>query len=1077
MSINVEWYLPTTATASIISWNNIPVQAGWWYVAAHGATGGSLAELKTPSEPPENGPWELLTQIDAGSELPKWKVWVAPVTTTGTTTHIDFTGPGNGISAFTQVWVLSGLPAGMSSERLFSPGVAASATAQTSQAVPDYAPGSGLLMAAWMSGSAADYTVPAGMTAQTEQDGTTGTSRAATLTLSARESTTRTATSSVAAPWAAFSVTARDTGGPATFPGSPISVRTELALGATPDADPATWAGLWTDVTADLRSPISITRGRGDEASTVGPSSMSVKLANDAGKYSRLNPTGPYYGLLNKNTPIRTWIDFGAGPELRYTGFVSEWPPRQQGGDVDQHIQVTAAGVTRRMQQGKTLRSAIFRSVTSGQLPNVVGYWPLESDTSSGLPGGRPLRVKGTMPFTAEARGGTAGFVTPPTLADQLSGSVQIPASTTGYIISFWVDIPADLPIDGSYSTPAVTWTTPGSTHDGWYAIVSASSVAPGVIVVDSYQTGVDEQTITGSTDLRGLGPTMVSVHVQRQDATTVRYGVYINGVLEPHWSTFTDTFALPASVGINNIPGIGGDTQGSISHLVVSWYPFTTFLLSFLSPLATAGTGYLGERAADRIRRLAAEEGLTVDVAGDDGQSEPMGPQPVDTLLNILRDCETADGGVLYERRDGRLAYATRAARYNATPVITLDYSAGHVAPPFEPTDDDQASRNDVTASASRSDGGSARVTDEASISTIGLYDDSVTVNVTDDDQLPHQAGWRVHLGTSDDYRYPQVTPNLNGKASALMADWAGVDVSRAIRITNPASDLPPGPIDLFAEGYSETIDTVSWTATANCSPGAPWRVVVLDDAALGRVDTAGSALAASATSTASTLSVATSSGQLWTTSEADMPVDIIVGGEQMTVTAIGQTINSNAYFVTDASGWTGFNSTIARSTAQVHPNGVASALITPDGTSATGGINSVSTAVGSITAGQSYTAVLWVYSPGGWSDIRPGIDWQDSAGALISNAFGAQTAAPAGMWTRMSVTLTAPAGVSRAVVRGRHAGTPAAGDIWYAWGIRLIPAGSPQQMTVIRSANGVVKAHGSGEDVRLAPPPILAL
>ncbi|NED75283.1 hypothetical protein G3I51_23755 [Streptomyces sp. SID9944] len=53
-------------------------------------------------------------------------------------------------------------------------------------------------------------------------------------------------------------------------------------------------------------------------------------------------------------------------------------------------------------------------------------------------------------------------------------------------------------------------------------------------------------------------------------------------------------------------------------------------------------------------------------------------------------------------------------------------------------------------------------------------------------------------------------------------------------------------------------------------------------------RADTAGSQLAAAATSTATSLQVATTSGPVWVTTPVEFPFDITVGGERMTVTAV---------------------------------------------------------------------------------------------------------------------------------------------------------------------------------------------
>lgn len=150
------------------------------------------------------------------------------------------------------------------------------------------------------------------------------------------------------------------------------------------------------------------------------------------------------------------------------------------------------------------------------------------------------------------------------------------------------------------------------------------------------------------------------------------------------------------------------------------------------------------------------------------------------------------------------------------------------------------------------------------------------------------------------------------------------------------------------------------------------------------------------------------------------------------------GTPLNANPSFEVDASGWAGTGASVARSTAQAH-DGVASLLITPNGVSASGGANATTRVA--VAAGRTYLASVWAYSPAGWSDLRPAVDWYTalSGGSFISTSLGSAFAASAGVWTLLAGVYTAPAGAVGAVMRARHAGTPTAGDVWYADEIQL--------------------------------------
>jgi hypothetical protein len=190
---------------------------------------------------------------------------------------------------------------------------------------------------------------------------------------------------------------------------------------------------------------------------------------------------------------------------------------------------------------------------------------------------------------------------------------------------------------------------------------------------------------------------------------------------------------------------------------------------------------------------------------------------------------------------------------------VFALDYAAGHISDPFEPTDDDQKLRNEITAR--RTDGGEytyAKTTGPQNTGdpaedadAVGVYDEGIEVNVADDTQLPDQASWRVFLSTVDEDRYPLVRVDL-AKNPGLADDLTGLNPGDRITIANPPEWLAPGTIELIAEGGTEPIGHPNdWDMQLNASPGTPWLVaqVAADAASAGtnqpnRCDTGGAQL-----------------------------------------------------------------------------------------------------------------------------------------------------------------------------------------------------------------------------------------
>jgi hypothetical protein len=166
--------------------------------------------------------------------------------------------------------------------------------------------------------------------------------------------------------------------------------------------------------------------------------------------------------------------------------------------------------------------------------------------------------------------------------------------------------------------------------------------------------------------------------------------------------------------------------------------------------------------------------------------------------------------------------------------PVWALDGATGgkgDITHPFRPVLDDQGVRNDITAK--RDDGGEARYVDAAHVDAKGLREADVTVNVATDAQLPDQASWRVHLGTTPGMRYPAVSPALNVRPE-LADQWLATELGDAGAVTGLPPQHPVDAVALIAEGYSETVQPHRWDVTLNTSAARPYDVAQLpDDAA----------------------------------------------------------------------------------------------------------------------------------------------------------------------------------------------------------------------------------------------------
>ena len=509
---------------------------------------------------------------------------------------------------------------------------------------------------------------------------------------------------------------------------------------------------------------------------------------------------------------------------IRFNGEIPEWPPKWSRSEADAWTPIEAAGILRRLNQGKKpLDSTLRRRIPSG---NPVAYWPLEDGSaatqfSSPIAGVRPLRTSG-MSLAAEAS--LAGSSPLPTLngGALLSGSVPAPSgSPTQWHTEFVFFIPNNGP---ATTRTVLQWLGTG-TVKRWRLMLTTN--ASNVFGYDA-----DDNVVTSSLlDLSGLG---VFNAWCRWQLFAVQNGGNVDWSLRfiPLGGQGTGLVTTSYAGTVGRISGLKGPDGGYSSDL-------DGLALGHLSVLTTANTtiynsadhGFTGETAGARMQRLSVEEGVPLVVAGDAAATELVGPQRPSALLDLLRECAEADGGIFGEARDRReLVYRPRESLYNQPPKLVLSYANKQLAPPFEPVEDDQV-RNKWEVNR---DGGSSgyAMLEEGDLSVqdppdgIGEYPDSATLNLYSDAQTEPIAGWLLHLTTWDEARYPQVTVRLH-RHPELIRDVLALDVGDKIRIEGlPVRFASGSAVELLIDGWTETFRPRTWEITFNCSPAGPWTV-----------------------------------------------------------------------------------------------------------------------------------------------------------------------------------------------------------------------------------------------------------
>lgn len=617
----------------------------------------------------------------------------------------------------------------------------------------------------------------------------------------------------------------------------PYDIITQFAFGADPDGDPDDWT--WDDESIYVRQAngggISIHVGSSGESAQSTPTTIQLVLDNRDGRFTPENPVGAHYPDVRLNTPVRVLIDgVGSSPPYELARcFVDEWPPSWSTGAHDAWVSITASGRFRRWANADhaEVLDSMLRRVLEADGP--VAYWPMEdgADATSfaSALSHDPMTFLGDVaPGTESAIVGSRAL---PVLGPGATTNAAVPPySSTG---QWMVEQVFYIPTEPAGVITLMEIVTTGTII--LWRVTLTPGASQGTLDLQGYNSaGTDVIATAGvafdDANLYGL-PIIVTVTAE-QNGTSVDWAVGINGAA---LSTSTASVTVGIVQGVKNTANASFDGI-AVGHTVV--YDDTDDVsLGFHD---TYLDGDPGETAVLRLSRLLTEEGVPFATAGSEFGPE-MGPQPTNlSLLDLLRQSEAVDGGILHDSAPavapfgvGGIFYVGIDALYNQDPDIEVDIEQGQLAPPFAPTYDDRLIVNDATVF--RNDGSWARVVDETGPKGVvaeGRYRRRYTVNVETDEQLPHQAGWRVNLGTARGMRYPRVRLNLHHSPELIQSWVDSIQVGIKIRITNPPTGHAPDPIDLLVIGFDTFLDPFRWVVDCVCVPAGPYSVAEYADA-----------------------------------------------------------------------------------------------------------------------------------------------------------------------------------------------------------------------------------------------------
>lgn len=686
--------------------------------------------------------------------------------------------------------------------------------------------------------------------------------------------------------------------------GPDARIAVEIAWGADPSGNADLWS--WTDITGVVYQTPGITfkYGRSDEAAETQSALGSMILDNSDAAFS-LGGISPNWPNVKLNVPVRVRIDpNGTGFQTAFQGNAVDFTPSWDTTGSIATVRLEVAGTIRRLLQGGDPKiSAPRRYYTQAVNWTPLAYYPL--DEGSGVSSGKPAIGSGAATldpaYLFSSGDSTVKYFGQGKLAYWLPEGIQL-----NKLAVLRCEVPKTPILTDWWVTDLLVSYAEGDLETGLFETVSS-------VEGDNATWGVRflpfDKQITAIGYVAGAGPVDLAtsahdtlydgnVHHVRiwvdQSGADVNVVVYVDDAVAVFGTQAGQTLHHPDRM----IIFASSNTKRYFGHLAwwnnISWAPFGNLAWYY------AGTGASGEDAITRIIRVCAENGIPLNVMDPPASvadTAAMGPQPIAGTVALLRECAAADQGVLFDGLSSGLTYVARNGRENGAADLVIDAGAEELFVPFQPKFNDARRVNKVKAK--RSFGGEYVYEDtDGPLGTfsIGVYDGDVEVNIDSDDNIDDFASWAVHLGTVEGYRYPTVALTLEGNphlATQVLALRPGSRID-VINVDQAFPTHSEGTVNLLVEGIAMTITPYKWRVTLQCSSFDPWRIITLaaptgdTTDTICHLDTSESHLGLSVDLGATSLSVETTTGPVWTQTADDFPFEIAVGGVKAVVTNV---------------------------------------------------------------------------------------------------------------------------------------------------------------------------------------------
>ena len=523
------------------------------------------------------------------------------------------------------------------------------------------------------------------------------------------------------------------------------------------------------------------------------------------------------------------WDLVGADVRSRFWGVVNEFPVSFEG--LSSTVTVSCTDLFKWLNRQPALRSMAAEEILAASPPPTV-FYPLTEESGSTSVGDVSGSGAGSLAVTQAGTGGTltmAAGAGPGETGE--SFPTFTPSSATN---GKWLTGDMGAAVEDSLTT---NWPL----FEAWFQTTTTGRAIVGLASADYHDVHVLSIAASGGLQIEWTTDGNSTLTVEPLSGpTNFANGAWHHVVYDQYTgSVWADGVLIDSAIAVTygyhqRILHIGGYRgtrlwNGQIG-LVAMYGAFSSVGMDIAAHYSGGTTGYAGEDADDRIKRLARYAGIaTVNIAGTvHDPIDSQGPAGTSALAR-MREVESTESGKLFAARDSYgITYQSRGLRYNPSPAgdaFTIAYADTETSG-VEFSDDDQKLCNSVQAS--RPAGATQRVTAPSSISVFGLYEQQLNILKTSDNSVLDAAYWLVS-------RYANPAPELREvPIEAYTLSYLSIlaaDISSYFTITSLPDQAPASSARVTIEGYTETIKEKSHVISFHTSATTTDSVWVLDD------------------------------------------------------------------------------------------------------------------------------------------------------------------------------------------------------------------------------------------------------